>query len=366
MTLCFSIPTWNRADQLRVCIESIAQQINGRDVYIKVQDNASTDHTQKVLKELSEKYSFISYYSVPYGRHVDYSESFRMLFESAIGDWTWTFGDDDVLLPGSLDNIQDALSRDFEFIHVAERKRATGTGQLHNASLLDMCNKYGLLDMTGFITGNIVKTKWLHEAALLPSWPIYAKSAFVQSLALLEVLKDQNIAFIDWPMVDSQDAEQNEETQRRWTLEDTPTRYFYLIDGLEDMKQRGVLDKVNSSFFRYLSYFLWDRFIQNIVSSYTTTQDFKVTDMLADLIDRTVRLTALLPAQEAKRYRQEIIDVRDALEAYSFCISKTFEAQAEVDRLLNAHGVERFAFSYLLPKEMEAKAIRRDNNFGGM
>ncbi len=214
--------------------------------------------------------------------------------------------------------------------------------------------------MTGFITGNIVRSAHLNKAATLPSWDIYAKSAFVQSLALFEVLQHEKSAFLDWPLIDSQEAEQNDETKRRWTEFDIPTRYFYLIEGLEDMKKRGIIERVNSPFFRYLSYYLWDRFIQNIVSSFTTTQDFKMTDMLYGLFDYTVRMTDLLPSMEAKRYRAEILEMREALENYSFAIAQTFAAQARVDSLNNSHGVERFPFEYIKPK-----SLARDNSFIG-
>lgn len=349
---------------MNLCIRSIAEQIvsvNRDDINIVILDHGSEESTAIVIEALRKDFPFIHPIRMERGDKDDYSYAFKALFQVTESKWTWTFGDDDILLPDGLNKMLPALQRDdLNFIHVAEKKRATLTGGLHNAPLIDLCNTYGLLDMTGFITGNIVRTEKLKAAAQLESWDIYAKSAFVQSLALFEVLKDDKSAFLDWPIIDSQEADQNEETQRRWTHFDIPTRYFHLVEGLEDMKNRGVITQLNSAFFRYLSYYLWDRFVQNLVSSYTTTQQFKVTEMLEDLFDRTLRLTNFLPGHEAKRYRGEIMEVKEALENYSFSIQHTFECQARVDNLLAMHSVERFPFEYLKPK-----ALERDNQFMG-
>ncbi len=331
----------------------------GLNVDIVILDHGSELETFDVIQKLREEYPFVA--PVRFEREAghDYSHAFQKLFQLTDAKWTWTFGDDDILLPGGLQHMLKALDRDdLHFIHVSEKKRTTNSGALHIATLAELCNVYGLLDMTGFITGNIVRTEKLKAAAKVESWDIYAKSAFVQSLALFEVLKNEKAAFLDWPIIDSQEEEQNDETKRRWTAFDIPTRYFYLIDGLEDMRNRGVIEKVNSAFFRYLSYYLWDRFCQNIVSSFTTTQEFKVTDMLYDLFDRTIRLTTFLPEHEAKRFKDELIELRESLESYSFALSQAMACQQRVDKLLGTHGVERFPFQYLKPR-----ALDRDNAF---
>lgn len=345
--ITFAIPTWNRADKLKYAVHSIADQhVEGMQILIL--DHGSDDHTPQVLEELMTEYPFITVAHLARGDKPDYSDAFKFLFTLPQTEWTWTFGDDDELLPKAVEQILPALQRnEFEFIHVAEKKRSSQTGKLIKGRLADLCNNYGLLDMTGFITGNIVKTSKLKEAAYLPSWPIYARSAFAQSLALYEVLRNDKSAFLDYAMVDSQDEEQDDETKARWTKFDIPTRYFHLIDGLMDMKARNILTECDPPFFRYLSYFLWDRFCQNIISSFTTTQEFVMTDMLYELFDRTLGLCDFLKEVNRKRYRDEILEVREALENYAYGIKATMEAQQRVDRVNGAHSVERFPWNYI-------------------
>ena len=347
MSLTFAIPTWNRADQLRVCVESIAQQhIEGMEIIIS--DHGSDDHTATVCLELMQKYPFITTAHLARGEKPDYAQAFQYLFTLPQTEWTWTFGDDDVLLPGAVEHIQRILKRDeLHFVHFTEKKRSAGTGHLATGPLFNMCNVYGFIDMTGFITGNLIRTKHLRAAANLPSWPIYAKSAFAQSLSILEVCKDMQAGLLDWPLVDSQDAEQNEETQKRWTHFDIPTRYFHIIDGLLDMKARGVITDVDPPFFRYLSYFLWDRFCQNIVSSFSTTQGFVVTEMLDDLIQKTLALTDFLKENNRRRYREEILEVIDSLRNVEFCTKMALDAQDKMNFQANSHGTEKFPFTYI-------------------
>lgn len=351
--ITFAVPTWNRADKLRVCIESIASQyIDGMEILIS--NHGSTDHTAEVILELMQKYPFITSAYLVRGEKPDYADSFKYLFTLPQTEWTWTFGDDDVLLPGSLAFIKKVFSDNMEFVHVSEKKRSSSTGHLSRGSLFDLCNVYGFIDMTGFITGNIIKTKHLKAASELPSWPIYARSAFVQSLSILEVCKDMPSGLLDWPIIDSQDAEQTMETSVTWTAMDIPTRYFHLIDGLQDMRARGILKEVDPPFFRYLSYFLWDRFCQNIVSSFTTTQNFVMTEMLSDLVDRTLALTDFLRENNRKRYRDEILELRDCLENVEFCAKMVFEAQAKMDFINGTHSVERFPWNYIALKDKAA------------
>jgi len=345
--LTFAIPTWNRADKLRVCVESIAQQhVDGMEILIS--DHGSDDHTATVCLELMQKYPFITTAHLARGENPDYSDAFKFLFTLPLTEWTWTFGDDDILLPGAVGHIDRILKRDdLQFVHFTEKKRCADTGHLSVGPLFDLCNIYGFIDMTGFITGNLIRTKHLRAAAELPSWDTYAKSAFCQSLAILEVCKSMQSGLLDWPLIDSQDADQDEETQQRWTKFDIPTRYFHVIDGLIDMRKRGIIKDVDPPFFRYLSYFLWDRFCQNIVSSFSTTQGFVITDMLDELIQKTLALTDFLKENNRKRYRDEIIEVVDSLRNVEFCTKMALEAQDKMNYLCNAHGVERFPWNYV-------------------
>jgi glycosyltransferase involved in cell wall biosynthesis len=246
MKLVFAIPTWNRADKLFQCVTAIADQ-NPDGIFIS--DNCSDDHTLDVCKALAEKYPCVSY--IRLSEHVFAEENFKSVVSFAEGDYIWTFGDDDILLPGALNFARTLLSHEFEFYHVAEKQRSC-THSAKKDTLLNLCCDYGLIEMTGFITGNITRAVKLKQAYATKNWEVYARSAFSHSLALLEVLANSECALVDIAMVRA--AEENEDTATRWMLEQTTMRYVFVVEGLMLLRDATIIpDKLPEKFFRYLT-----------------------------------------------------------------------------------------------------------------
>jgi glycosyltransferase involved in cell wall biosynthesis len=206
MKLEFLVPTWNRPKQLEVCIESIASQVRpDDDVLVTVLDDASDDpDVAKTLDLMCEKYQCVD--AISREVHGDYSDAFRAMYRhGADADWVWTFGDDDLLRPNAMRFVLDELlpgrmdSRDF--LHIAEDTRSSGAKAIIGAdSLLELCSAFGWIEMTGFITGNLCRGSQFAKIAETPNWKKYAKSAFVQSAAILEALRDRPAAFVDIPL----------------------------------------------------------------------------------------------------------------------------------------------------------------------
>ena len=273
MSLTFVIPTFNRPKELRACVVSIARQIT-EDVQILIIDNGSSEETGHAIGRLQSEYSFVQ--SQRFEDNIDYSVSFKRMMEAnPDSEWVWTFGDDDFLMSGALSFMLEQLSRftdeGVQFIHVAEVNRASGTNGCYRGSLLDLCSEFGWLEMTGFITGNIIKANRLHKAANTPRWNLYAKSAFVHSCALLEELKDSPCAFLDLPLINTQNKEQTQEGLQGWIREKIPERYLYVSDAIERMFEDSVLEnKLPPKFFRYLTYHLWDRFLVHSSVDYSS------------------------------------------------------------------------------------------------
>lgn len=265
--LAFVVPSWNRPTQLEICVESIASQVRpDDDVRVIVIDDAS-DHKDMpdVLLRLSAKYQCLEIRHKE--RSQDYSDAFRTMFRAAPdAEWVWTFGDDDRLRPKALEFIMtDLLPRmgDRRFFHVAESTRTAGTNMvLHANRLLDLCGELGWIEMTGFITGNVTRGEDLAHAAETPRWRRYAASSFVQSAALLEMLRDAPCAFVDIPLIATQSNENSQDTAERWAAMSIGARYLNAVDCIETMFDDGVLtDKLPPKFFRYLNLHLWDRFM---------------------------------------------------------------------------------------------------------
>ena len=208
-----------------------------------------------------------------------------------------------------------------------------------------------------FITGNIVRTDRLKEAVALEAWPIYAKNAFVQSCALLDVLHDKDCAFLDVPLIDVQEREPTEQTMERWGQFSVGLRYHYVDDALLDMRRRGIIGTLQPKFFRYLSYFLWDRFLGHIANSYNTEQDFQITEYLDDLFKRLNNLYTFLDATNRRRYEAEARDVKEAMIAHQGALQYAIDRAAFLGRLIDNHSQSRFDFEYLQP---QAKANPRE------
>lgn len=300
--LLFAIPTWNRHQHLDVCVRSIADQIPpGSPIRILIQDDASTDATPETISKLMVDYpTLITTTRRP--TRTDYADAFQQLFTHPAvpeSEWVWTFGDDDKLAPGALAFMLEELAKADHvcMYHVAEATRASGTSAAHAGTLFDLCCQFGWVEMTGFITANIVRGPLLFNAGSSTFWPHYARTAFAQSCALLEVLHDEDAVFLDVPLIRSQDNSQSPETIKRWGDDQIAVRYTYLGEALEVLYRGGVLKtKVPKKFFRYLVYHLWDRFLTFMVSDYVERRQMwpveswarvkKFGEFLADEADR--------------------------------------------------------------------------------
>jgi glycosyltransferase involved in cell wall biosynthesis len=280
--LVFAIPTWNRANELFECVTSIAEQ-NPDAIYIS--DNCSNDQTAEICTILKNKYPCVTYTRL--AEHVLAEENFKNVVSIAEGDYIWTFGDDDILLPGALNFARTLLGHNLDFYHVAEENRAS-TNSAKKDTLLNLCCDYGFLEMTGFMTGNITRAEKIKKACASKNWEIYTNSAFSHSLALLEVLAHSEAAFIDIPMIRA--AVENEETVRRWQLEKTTSRYIYIAEGLLVLRDAGIIPaKLSETFFRYLQWSLLRR-IMNDYLARTFNPETPVTKREWDCFENIVGL----------------------------------------------------------------------------
>ncbi len=114
--LTIGIPTYNGALRIRETIDSIAPQL-GPDCEILVSDNASSDKTQEVVLELSQKYpGLISYHRNRENRGFD--GNLNAIFDRALGRYVWLFGDDDILSAGAVAAVRPLLEKDLDYIFV--------------------------------------------------------------------------------------------------------------------------------------------------------------------------------------------------------------------------------------------------------
>jgi glycosyltransferase involved in cell wall biosynthesis len=109
--LTIGIPIYNGDKYFRETLDSIVPQIQGTDdrVEILIQDNASTDDTQKISLEYQSKYHFIRY--VRNSSNLEYDKNYDLVITQARGEYVWTFCDDDLVKPGSIQKILTILEK---------------------------------------------------------------------------------------------------------------------------------------------------------------------------------------------------------------------------------------------------------------
>lgn len=352
--LTFLIPTRNRPAQLEVAVRSIADQVRTTNVEIIVLDDVSEEPTQEVLSKLKADFPFVSSERMPV--HKDYSDTFRRLFWlGEFKDWCWTFGDDDKLQKGALKFMLERLEaapEELSFIHVAEQRRISGRNDTYTGRLIDLCRNFGWIEMTGFITGNICRGKYLHQAANSRLWPTYAKTAFVQSCALLEVLHDEQAQFLDLPLIDTQAAEQTTETGERWAADRISYRYMLLSWALEAMYDYGILtEKMPPKFFRYLTYHLWDRYITFYIADYINEgriwqDDWAVhISKFADFVD---------DEEVANQIRSDVDTARNMVTVHAATTLQNNVITANLHTMLERRNTMPYPYSFLEPHGQKA------------
>ncbi len=106
LSICIS--TYNRAEWLSTSLKNWSRlcPTPRQNVELLVCDNASTDHTQKVVKPYLERVDFTYHRNT---HNVGMLGNLRETAHHACGEYIWIIGDDDLLLPGAIERLIDAL-----------------------------------------------------------------------------------------------------------------------------------------------------------------------------------------------------------------------------------------------------------------
>ena len=284
--ISFAIPTWNRSEKLRKCIESIAAQ---KPEQIVIADDASTDDTQKVCMDLAKKYPFIKY--LRYEDRQNFSGNYKRAVLGSDAEYTWTFGDDDILVEGALSMIENTVKNtQFDFYHASETIR-TVKAEAACGTVFQLSNGLGWLDFTGFISGNIGKTYLMKEGVNSDQWEMYGRSSYPQSLAILETMSGRSAMMMEIGAVESAKFEEGD-TGQRWADNQICWRYLYVGDGLRHLVDLGKIPaKVHETFFRYQTGSLFDRLMRDfngrevLDPGAVKKEDWDCLQYMADMVD---------------------------------------------------------------------------------
>jgi hypothetical protein len=130
--LTIAIPTYNRWGCLKQLLEILAPQLAGESrVELIVSDNASPDDTPAVVASFREKGLALIYNRNE--KNIGADANFVHCFEMARGEYVWIFGDDDIIVPGALQEVLRRLNtRKYDLLYI-QSKGFRGQYQLSSA-----------------------------------------------------------------------------------------------------------------------------------------------------------------------------------------------------------------------------------------
>jgi glycosyltransferase involved in cell wall biosynthesis len=99
------IPTRDRADTLIYTLATAVSQ-SYSNLEIIVSDNASSDHTEKVVKSFAD--SRVHYLNT--GKRLSMSHNWEFALNHVTDGWVTILGDDDAILPGALEKVNDLIN----------------------------------------------------------------------------------------------------------------------------------------------------------------------------------------------------------------------------------------------------------------
>ncbi|MCD7728665.1 MAG: glycosyltransferase [Clostridia bacterium] len=109
--LTIAVPTYNRANKLKICIDRLLEQVKSiKEVEVIVSDNASTDNTQEMMTDYCAEHDCIRYFRND--TNVGPDRNFLNCYEKANGKYVLLLGDDDFLLPGAVASIVSSLKKE--------------------------------------------------------------------------------------------------------------------------------------------------------------------------------------------------------------------------------------------------------------
>lgn len=113
--LSICITTLNRADFIGGTLDSILVQTTN-DCEVVVLDSGSTDSTERVVSEYASRFDNLRYIRQDTNNGVD--RDYDRVVELALGEYCWLMTDDDLLKPGAVAAILNALRQDWSLVYV--------------------------------------------------------------------------------------------------------------------------------------------------------------------------------------------------------------------------------------------------------
>jgi abequosyltransferase len=117
--LSVAIPTYNRSANLAALLDGLASQVAAESrVELLISDNCSSDDTQEIVHRFINQGLRCRY--IRNEINIGPDLNFLQCYNLAEGQYVWIFGDDDVILPGSLEFILGQIDgRHLDLVYLA-------------------------------------------------------------------------------------------------------------------------------------------------------------------------------------------------------------------------------------------------------
>lgn len=155
--LTIAIPTYNRADCLKLLLNSILKQLEKKeelisDLEILICDNNSTDETSFFLEEKIKSGSNIKY--LKNSQNMGASSNVFKCFQETESRYIWIIGDDDLPLVGSIELVVELLTKEKPDIVYLPAKWKHGDLGVYSNTLVtntktSSCNSLDLIAFAG-------------------------------------------------------------------------------------------------------------------------------------------------------------------------------------------------------------------------
>lgn len=145
------IPTYNRMEKLAECLGSLIPEASRFNLPVYISDNASTDGTEKFIKNLKKEYANIHYKKNK--NNLGYPLNIVNLLKMADTEFVWFFGDDDKFKENAIGEVLKYIKKGYDFLQV-------------NSDLYDNDMIYRINDRTIHIEHDLVYNPGEHNIAL--------------------------------------------------------------------------------------------------------------------------------------------------------------------------------------------------------
>lgn len=219
--LSICIPTYNNADCLKECLESLLPQVKPYRIPICVSDNASQDNTVEVLSLFKkENYPFLYFRSND--KNLGYDRNAVNAARMASSKYVWSFGDRRRLLPDSVKIVYSVLNENGLDLLVLNNESTPQLGQVISVRDTRYTSARKVFRELFFVAGTLglqILPAEAWKSKLLEKYLVKDYHDWIQFPAIFEFLaglKTVDVVFLAQPLVTS---------TNRWGCQWTPNHF---------------------------------------------------------------------------------------------------------------------------------------------